>query len=139
MTSGGAFHYLLVLTPGAAHDNRLAGKLLASGARKSVLLADRGYDADRIREFAIDPRLVVCRKSNFIQDGNDKRAQLILLRSTGVRFGPSQGASVAQRWDGFISGDITGEAAHRRSASRTPRNSLSENTRRLRTSRLVTD
>jgi hypothetical protein len=29
-----------------------------------MLLADRGYDADWIREFAIDPRVVVCRRSN---------------------------------------------------------------------------
>src|SRR5258707_12924579 len=43
----------LALTPGEAHDNRLAGKLLSSLKSSSMLLADRGYDADWIREFAI--------------------------------------------------------------------------------------
>src|SRR5262249_33571342 len=36
-----------------AHDNRLAGKLLSRLKSGSMLLADRGYDADWIREFAM--------------------------------------------------------------------------------------
>jgi len=43
----------LALTPGEAHDNQLAGKLLSRLKSGSMLLADRGYDADWIREFAI--------------------------------------------------------------------------------------
>lgn len=43
----------LALTPGEAHDNRLAGKLLSRMTPGSMLLADRGYDADWIRELAI--------------------------------------------------------------------------------------
>jgi transposase len=43
----------LAVTPGEAHDNRLAGKLLSRLRAGSVLLADRGYDADWIRELAI--------------------------------------------------------------------------------------
>jgi transposase len=43
----------LALTPGEAHDNRLAGKLLSRLKSGSMPLADRGYDADWIREFAI--------------------------------------------------------------------------------------
>jgi transposase len=43
----------LALTPGETHDNRLAGKLLARLKSGSMLLADRGYDADWIRELAI--------------------------------------------------------------------------------------
>src|SRR5712664_2379574 len=39
----------LALTPGEAHDNRLAGKLLSRLKSGSMLLADRGYDADWIR------------------------------------------------------------------------------------------
>src|SRR4029077_15927463 len=35
----------LALTPGEAHDNRLAGKLLSRLKSGSMLLADRGYDA----------------------------------------------------------------------------------------------
>ena len=43
----------LALTPGEAHDNRLAGKLLSRIKPGSMLLADRGYDADWIRELAV--------------------------------------------------------------------------------------
>jgi transposase len=43
----------LALTPGEAHDNRLAGKLLSRIKPGSMLLADRGYDADWIRELAM--------------------------------------------------------------------------------------
>jgi transposase len=44
----------LALTPGEAHDNRLAGKLLSRLKSGSMLLADRGYDADGIREFVME-------------------------------------------------------------------------------------
>jgi transposase len=43
----------LALTPGEAHDNRLARKLLSRLKPGSMLLADRGYDADWIRELAM--------------------------------------------------------------------------------------
>ena len=39
----------LGLTAGEAHDNRLADKLLSRLKSGSMLLADRGYDADWIR------------------------------------------------------------------------------------------
>ena len=39
----------LALTTGEAHDNRLAGKLLSRLKSGTMLLADRGYDADWIR------------------------------------------------------------------------------------------
>ena len=39
--------------PGEAHDNRLAGKLLSRLKSGSMLLADRGYDADWVRELAL--------------------------------------------------------------------------------------
>jgi transposase len=42
----------LGLTPGEAHDNRLCSVLLAQLQPRTTLLADRGYDADLIREFA---------------------------------------------------------------------------------------
>jgi transposase len=41
----------LGLTPGEAHDNRLCPELLAGLQPQSMLLADRGYDADWIRAF----------------------------------------------------------------------------------------
>src|SRR5881275_2724752 len=40
----------LALSPGGAHDVRLAGKLLSRLKSGSMLLADRGYDADWIRD-----------------------------------------------------------------------------------------
>ena len=40
----------LALTTGEAHDNRLAAKLLSRLKSGSTLLADRGYDADWIRD-----------------------------------------------------------------------------------------
>src|SRR3984885_7753122 len=43
----------LALSPGEAHDVRLAGKLLSRLKPGSMLLADRGYDADWIREMAM--------------------------------------------------------------------------------------
>ncbi|MDA9504733.1 transposase [Bradyrhizobium sp. CCBAU 11386] len=43
----------LAVTPGEAHDNRLAAKLLSRLRAGSMLLADRGYDADWIRELVI--------------------------------------------------------------------------------------
>ena len=43
----------LALTAGEAHDNRLAGKLPSPSKSGSRLLADRGYDADWIRELAV--------------------------------------------------------------------------------------
>jgi len=42
----------LALTAGEAHDNRLAGKLLSRLKFGTMLLADRGYDADWIRPLA---------------------------------------------------------------------------------------
>ena len=43
----------LAVTLGEAHDNRLAGKLLSRLKSGAMLPADRGYDADWIREFAM--------------------------------------------------------------------------------------
>jgi transposase len=43
----------LALSPGEAHEVRLAGKLLSRLKVGSMLLADRGYDADWIRELAM--------------------------------------------------------------------------------------
>ena len=49
-TNGLPFH--LALTPGEAHDNRLCSALLSALLPQTMLLADRGYDADWIRELA---------------------------------------------------------------------------------------
>jgi transposase len=44
----------VALTAGEAHDNRLAGRLLSRLKSGSMLLADRGYDADWIRTLAAE-------------------------------------------------------------------------------------
>jgi transposase len=44
----------LGLTPGEAHDNRLRSVLLAGLRPQTIVLADRGYDADWIRRFVSD-------------------------------------------------------------------------------------
>jgi transposase len=45
----------LGLTPGEVHDNRLCPVLLAGLRPGTMLLADRGYDADWIRTFVNRP------------------------------------------------------------------------------------
>ena len=42
------------LTPGETHDNQLCSVLLSELRPQTMLLADRGYDADWIRAFASD-------------------------------------------------------------------------------------
>jgi transposase len=42
------------LTPGEAHDNRLCSVLLDGLRPQTIVLADRGYDADWIRDFVSD-------------------------------------------------------------------------------------
>jgi transposase len=42
----------LALTPGQVHDNRMCSVLLSALLPHTMLLADRGYDADWIRELA---------------------------------------------------------------------------------------
>ena len=49
VVDGSGLPVRLALTPGEAHDNRLAAKLLSGLKSGSMLLADRGYDADWIR------------------------------------------------------------------------------------------
>ncbi len=49
-----ACRYRLGLTPGETHDNQLCSVLLSELRPQTMLLADRGYDADWIRAFASD-------------------------------------------------------------------------------------
>ncbi|MEH2553750.1 transposase [Bradyrhizobium algeriense] len=53
LVDGNGLHVRLALTPGEAYDNRLAAKLLSHLKSWSMLLADRGHDADWIRELAM--------------------------------------------------------------------------------------
>ncbi len=52
VVDGNGLPVRLARSPGEAHDVRLAGKLLSRLKSGSMLLADRGYDADWIRELA---------------------------------------------------------------------------------------
>jgi len=53
VVDGNGLPVQLALSPGEAHDVRLAGTLLSRLKSGSMLLADRGYDADWIRELAM--------------------------------------------------------------------------------------
>jgi len=53
VVDGNGLPVRLALSPGEVHDVRLAGKLLSRLKSGSMLLADRGYDADWIRELAM--------------------------------------------------------------------------------------
>jgi transposase len=53
LIDGNGLPLRLALSSGEAHDVRLAGKLLSRLKSGSMLLADRGYDADWIRELAM--------------------------------------------------------------------------------------
>ena len=50
LVDGNGVPVRLELSPGVAHDNRLVSKLLSRLKSKSMLLADRGFDADRNKE-----------------------------------------------------------------------------------------
>src|SRR6185312_5899397 len=53
VVDGNGLPVRLALSAGEDHDVRLAGKLLSRLKSGSMLLADRGYDPDRIRELAM--------------------------------------------------------------------------------------
>ena len=53
VVDGNGLPIRLALSAGEAHDVRLAGKLLSRLKSGSMLLADRGYDADWIRKLAM--------------------------------------------------------------------------------------
>jgi transposase len=57
----------LALTAGEAHDNRLALSLLSRLRSGSMLLADRGYDADWIRAFATERGPYLYRARNLVE------------------------------------------------------------------------
>jgi len=62
----------LALTAGEAHDNRLAGSPLSRLKAGSMLLADRGYDADWIRALVTKRRL-----GKYTAEEQSQRADLL--------------------------------------------------------------
>jgi transposase len=63
----------LALTAGEAHDNRLASERLSRLKSGTMLLADRGYDADWIRAFAAEKGVW----ANIPPRSNRKRTDLL--------------------------------------------------------------
>jgi transposase len=91
----------LALSPGEVHDVRLAGKLLSGMKPGSVLLADRGYDADWIRELAMkrargptSPRKAIAA----IRSASARTFIALATKSNGFSTG-SNNVVVATRYD----------------------------------------
>ena len=80
----------LALTAGEAHDNRLAGKLLSRLKSGTMLLADRGYDADWIRALVRRAR----RLGEYPAKKQSQRAALLQPVSLS---GPQLGRAVLQQ------------------------------------------
>ena len=80
----------LALTAGEAHDNRLAGKLLSRLKSGAILLADRGYDADWIRDACHRERRVG-QHSTALQSQRSDLLQPVSLSS------PESGRAVLQQ------------------------------------------
>jgi Transposase DDE domain len=75
----------LGLTAGEAHDNRLALSLLSRLRSGSMLLADRGYDADWIRAFATERGVVGQRSAQMLPKAADLLQSISLSRSKSGR------------------------------------------------------
>jgi transposase len=65
----------LAVTPSEAHDNRLASKLLSRRKVGSILLADRGYDADWIGELTISHRYGLPRPLDIVANSNQEMVE----------------------------------------------------------------
>jgi Transposase DDE domain len=66
----------LALTPGEAHDNRLCLVLLSALLPQTMLLADRGYDADWIRELVCHSAQTKSERPDLLQPVSVSRAEL---------------------------------------------------------------
>jgi len=78
-TNGMPVH--LALTPGEAHDNRLCLVLLSALLPQTMLIADRGYDADWIRELARQARGQTFRR-NAIAKSRSASALIFIAHAT---------------------------------------------------------
>jgi len=74
----------LALTAGEAHDNRLASKLLSRLKPKAMLLADRGYDANWIRELPYGEAHGPTRRQNAIAVIRSASALTSTATATGL-------------------------------------------------------
>jgi transposase len=73
----------IALTAEEAHDNRLADKLLSRLESGSMLLADRGYDADWIKALAARKGAIASRRGigqRKLNESEVVRRQLVIAR-----------------------------------------------------------
>lgn len=91
----------LALTPGEAHDNRLCSVLLSALLPQTILLADRGYDADWIRELARQQGAGRTFRRNEIAKTRSASARICIARNLIERFfnKVKQCRRVATRYD----------------------------------------
>ncbi|MEH2479074.1 transposase [Nitrobacteraceae bacterium AZCC 2146] len=74
----------LALTAGEAHDNRLVGKLLSRLKSGSMLLADRGYDADWIRALATERALGPTSSRDVVVTSRSASVRISIVRAIWV-------------------------------------------------------
>ena len=72
----------LALTPGEAHDNRLCSVLLSALLPQTMLLADRGYDANWIRELPASKEPGQTFRRNEIAKTRSASARICIVRAT---------------------------------------------------------
>ena len=72
----------LALTPGEAHDNRLYSALLSALLPQTMLLADRGYDADWIGDLPTSKARGPIFRRNAIAKTQSASARFCIARAT---------------------------------------------------------
>ena len=85
----------LALTAGEAHDNRLADKLLSRLKSGSMLLADRGYDADWIRALAARRARWPISRQNAIAASRSASARISIAPATWSNGSSTRSSTVA--------------------------------------------
>jgi transposase len=85
----------LALTAGEAHDNRLADKLLSRLKSGSMLLADRGYDANWIRAFAARKGALAISRQGAIALSRSVSARIFIALATWSNGSSTRSSTVA--------------------------------------------
>ena len=92
----------LALTPGQAHDNGLCSALLSAMLPQTMLLADRGYDADWIRELLASREHGRTFRRNEIAKTRSASARICIVHATW-----SNGSSTRSSNVGVLRPDTT--------------------------------
>ena len=85
----------LGLTPGEAHDNRLCSVLLNESSPRTMLLADRGYDADWIRGSSVSKGRGQTSRPNEIVRRQSASAHISTVRETWLNGSSTRSSNVA--------------------------------------------